>query len=280
MLVLPLNRLLLAGARHGIDRIDDGMVLLLARRLRLAGIAGEAKRRAGLPQYDPNRESNVQQRAQQLAKRCGVSTDSAADLMAVLVAAAHQHQHASASPSLFLTEPGMATYSDREPHSTWLRLLPPPRRWVHLLSRVPPSLRQTLGLRLLASSIDSPQVKHTLQPVTGRRLGVRIDDLGLEWIFELHSDGLRTSRDPAEVTVSGSFTDLLMLASRQQDADTLFFQRRLTLTGDTELGLMLRNLLDRLPWEALPLSRRILLQRAALLAARARDAHRGTTGAA
>ncbi|MNN64209.1 hypothetical protein D3C81_1796400 [compost metagenome] len=66
-----------------------------------------------------------------------------------------------------------------------------------------------------------------------------------------------------------------MLASRQQDADTLFFQRRLTLIGDTELGLTLRNLLDRLPWEALPLGRRILLQRAALFAARARDAHRG-----
>lgn len=275
MLVQHLNLLVLAGARHGIDRIDSDMVLLLARRLRLAGVAGGAKRRAGLPQYDPNRESNVQQRAQRLAKRCGVSADSVAHLMALLVAEAHQHQRTSASSSPLLTEPGMATYPDREKHSQWLRLMPPPRRWKSLISRLPPLLRQSLGVRLLAPSIASPQVMHTLQSVVGRRLGIRIDDLGLDWVFELHPGGLKSSDDPAEAIVSGSFTDLLMLASRQQDADTLFFQRRLTLIGDTELGLTLRNLLDRLPWEALPLGRRILLQRAALFAARARDAHRG-----
>jgi predicted lipid carrier protein YhbT len=52
------------------------------------------------------------------------------------------------------------------------------------------------------------------------------------------------------------------------------------LTGDTELGLFLRNLLDRLPWEAFPLASRILLQRVARLARDARQAHRAHAGRA
>ncbi|MBP6514766.1 MAG: SCP2 sterol-binding domain-containing protein, partial [Steroidobacteraceae bacterium] len=70
----------------------------------------------------------------------------------------------------------------------------------------------------------------------------------------------------------GSATDLLLLASRLEDADTLFFQRRLRLTGDTELGLTARNLLDQLPWESVPAPLRIALEKAAQLARALRDA--------
>ena len=42
------------------------------------------------------------------------------------------------------------------------------------------------------------------------------------------------------------------------------------LAGDTELGLTARNLLDRLPWESVPLGVRILLHRGARLARDAR----------
>ena len=59
--------------------------------------------------------------------------------------------------------------------------------------------------------------------------------------------------------------------------DTLFFQRTLVLTGDTELGLTARNLLDRLPWESVPLGLRIALNRGARLARAAREAHRAET---
>ena len=68
----------------------------------------------------------------------------------------------------------------------------------------------------------------------------------------------------------------LLLASRLEDADTLFFQRRLELSGDTELGLTLRNVLDRLPWEQVPLGLRIALNRLARFARAARMAHRAT----
>src|SRR3546814_14456374 len=77
--------------------------------------------------------------------------------------------------------------------------------------------------------------------------------------------------------VRGTATDLLLLAARLEDADTLFFQRRLVLAGDTELGLTVRNLLDRLPWEAVPLAVRIVLNRCAPLPPAAPLALRGKT---
>jgi predicted lipid carrier protein YhbT len=80
----------------------------------------------------------------------------------------------------------------------------------------------------------------------------------------------------AEATVRGTATDLLSLAARLEDADTLFFHRRLQLTGDVELGLAARNLLDQLPWEAIPLGLRVMLNRGAQLARAAREAHRGS----
>ena len=40
----------------------------------------------------------------------------------------------------------------------------------------------------------------------------------------------------------------LKLLSRQEDPDTLFFNRELELTGDTELGLFVKNMLDALEW--------------------------------
>ena len=78
----------------------------------------------------------------------------------------------------------------------------------------------------------------------------------------------------AEATIRGSATDLLRLAARVEDADTLFFKRALQLTGDVELGLTARNLLDRMPWETVPLGLRIVLQRIARAVESAREAHR------
>ena len=45
------------------------------------------------------------------------------------------------------------------------------------------------------------------------------------------------------------------LALRREDPDTLFFTRRLVMTGDTELGLVVKNALDAIDWPRLALPR-------------------------
>mgnify|MGYP003410398109 CR=1 FL=1 len=109
--------------------------------------------------------------------------------------------------------------------------------------------------------------------MAGRRLGIEVSYLGIGWVVKLQVARLVVVDEPAEATVRGTATDLLLLAGRREDADTLFFQRRLVLTGDTELGLTARNVLDRLPWEQVPLALRIAINRGARFADAARAAY-------
>ena len=82
---------------------------------------------------------------------------------------------------------------------------------------------------------------------------------------------------PAELELGARLADFLALKRADMDADTLFFQRRLVLTGDVELGLTARTLLERLPWENVPLGLRIALNRGARFARAARSAHQTKT---
>jgi predicted lipid carrier protein YhbT len=54
--------------------------------------------------------------------------------------------------------------------------------------------------------------------------------------------------------MSGQLHAFLLMLARREDPDTLFFQRLLAIEGDTALGLEIKNFLDRLEWEALPIA--------------------------
>ena len=155
-----------------------------------------------------------------------------------------------------------------------LRVLPPPRRLAPLLRALPARWQHALLERAMARVLAAPVADGTLDFMADRRLGIEVDDLGLCWVLTLRNGRLLVTDGQPEASVRGSATDLLLLASRLEDADTLFFQRSLVLTGDTELGLTARNLLDRLPWESVPLGLRIALNRGARFARAAREAHR------
>ena len=161
-----------------------------------------------------------------------------------------------------------------------LRLIPPPERFAQPLRALPQPLVQRGTRRLIDLVLAGPLAAGALDDLAGRRLGVEVTDLGLRWVIAIGERRIEVLQPDVAVesTVCGTATDLLLLASRLEDADTLFFQRRLQLTGDTELGLAVRNLLDQLPWETIPLWLRIVLNRGARLARAARAAHRGKIG--
>ncbi|MCL4169467.1 UNVERIFIED_CONTAM: hypothetical protein GTU68_025968, partial [Idotea baltica] len=80
----------------------------------------------------------------------------------------------------------------------------------------------------------------------GKWLKVSIIDLELHWFISYKDEKLIVS-DKAEnedVSFSGPLNDLILIAGRKEDPDTLFFQRRLKIEGDTELGLEVKNLMD------------------------------------
>ena len=103
-----------------------------------------------------------------------------------------------------------------------------------------------------------------------RVLSVHIREIGHPWLFGLERERLAmypAGRIPA-ATIRGSARDFLLMAARRRDPDTLFFQRRIVVEGDTELGLAVKNLLDSLDPAELPRPLEWGLQRAADLADR------------
>ncbi|UGB39573.1 ubiquinone anaerobic biosynthesis accessory factor UbiT [Frateuria soli] len=153
-----------------------------------------------------------------------------------------------------------------------LRLLPPPYRLAPLLRVVPARWQRALLERAMARVPAVPPGDHALDLLAGRRFGIEVADLDLAWVLTLRDGRLIVVDDTPEASVRGSAADLLLLAGRLEHADTLFHRRRLVLTGDRQLGLAARRLLDRLPWESVPLGLRIALNRGARLARAARDA--------
>jgi predicted lipid carrier protein YhbT len=55
-----------------------------------------------------------------------------------------------------------------------------------------------------------------------------------------------------DANVRCKLADFILLANRKVDPDTLFFQRRLVIEGNTELGLSMKNLMDSLDPDLLP----------------------------
>jgi predicted lipid carrier protein YhbT/chorismate mutase len=287
-----LERRLLALARGAIDRVDDSLIVLLAMRKRLVSTVAWCKHRIDAPARDLSREQRIRLRIDRLAARLRVPSLTAQQLLDLVIGEGCRQQgidmadtlvHAIVDPGHGNDRPAAANMPGAIPDDMiatdmkhrLLRLIPPPRRLAPLLSIVPQAW-QRHGIELTVARVLGASVQDgSLEFMRGRRLGIEISDLGLFWVFELSTQGLRLVDGPAEAGVRGSATDLLLLASRLEDADTLFFQRRLALTGDVELGLTARNLLERLPWEKVPLSERIVLNRGARFARSARAIYHG-----
>ncbi|MGI9135200.1 MAG: ubiquinone anaerobic biosynthesis accessory factor UbiT [Rhodoferax sp.] len=88
-----------------------------------------------------------------------------------------------------------------------------------------------------------------------KKMRIRVRDARLT--FDFIWKGARFVASGAHVntdlTISANTYDFLQLAQRQEDPDTLFFSRRLSMEGDTELGLIVKNTLDALELPVLDL---------------------------
>lgn len=86
-----------------------------------------------------------------------------------------------------------------------------------------------------------------------RWLKIEVRDVGLQWFMTQRDGRLVVSHDETpDVSFSADANDLILIAARKEDPDSLFFQRRLRIEGDTELGLYVKNLMDAIELEAMP----------------------------
>lgn len=124
--------------------------------------------------------------------------------------------------------------------------LPGPLRAIgSRLPQWPHSLALATALNMAnRRDVFGPSDRDTL---AGRVVRIRVVDAGIQASIVFREGRFRpasASTQPALAFTANASAYLQMLA-RQEDPDTLFFNRRLLIEGDTELGLLVKNLLDR-----------------------------------
>lgn len=83
---------------------------------------------------------------------------------------------------------------------------------------------------------------------------IKVKDKDLQLLLTTQSNKIKLLKDTAyHAKITASTEGFILIAARKIDPDTLFFQRRLTLEGDTDLGHAFKNTLDALDLEELPL---------------------------
>lgn len=120
---------------------------------------------------------------------------------------------------------------------------------------LPDSVCSRLVSTVLNQVLASQLKEGELDFLHRRSITIRVKDAGIS--IHLTVDGQRlqvvTPRVTSDLSIEASVYDFLRLIDQQDDPDTLVFQRRLVMQGDTELGLEVKNFLDGLDVESLKL---------------------------
>lgn len=118
---------------------------------------------------------------------------------------------------------------------------------------IPDAVHAELFARAFNHLLRGQPLAARLPEINGKSVCIHIRDAASEIHFRIDQGRLQpAAAGLADVRISGKVEDFWQLATRREDPDTLFFNRRLCIEGDTETGVHVKNLLDALDydWEA------------------------------
>jgi predicted lipid carrier protein YhbT len=154
-----------------------------------------------------------------------------------------------------------------------------------LLRRLPPLVLQPIRFvphfihrRVIEFGLNQffkePIELDQLQVLEGRRILLDITDLKLQFMIGVANGkpGLLKNLQLPDVSIRGPLEEFVLLASNREDPDTQFFQRRILVEGDTELGLEVKNLIYSLDPDRLPAAVNRLLNHLGWLVEKTRSA--------
>jgi predicted lipid carrier protein YhbT len=128
----------------------------------------------------------------------------------------------------------------------------------------PPALAARIGARLpqwphavaLATALNT-MLRMGLLPedalalLEKRSFLIDVADTGCRAAFTFRNGRFRplfSIPEPPDLKFRANLCAFLQIVTRQEDPDTLFFNRTLDIEGDTELGLIVKNMLDAVEW--------------------------------
>lgn len=126
------------------------------------------------------------------------------------------------------------------------------------LSRLPRRLQTLPALAALNLAFDAALRRGELDFMTGRIVVIAVQDSTLRLALSGSRGRLVSPAVPRrpDLLIEADLATYATLLQREADPDTLFFQRRLRLRGNTELGLEVKNFLAG--WEPDPTLQRLL----------------------
>lgn len=115
---------------------------------------------------------------------------------------------------------------------------------VEALPQYPHGALLSAALNLFARNLFAADETARLD---GKVIRLHVRDAGLQVTLRIARNGYAACRNGTtpDATVSADAREFLLLALGSVDPDTLFFDRRLTIAGDTEMGLLVKNAFDR-----------------------------------
>ncbi len=139
----------------------------------------------------------------------------------------------------------MTDFPDKAPLFPRLLSLP--------LAIIPERVHSTAVVAVLNRILADALRYGELDYLEGRTVRIHVRDMRLTFCITLQQGRLAASRsrNMPDLSITGTLHAFLLLAARREDSDTLFFQRRLRMEGDTELGLEVKNFLDGLDVDSL-----------------------------
>ena len=119
-------------------------------------------------------------------------------------------------------------------------------QWPHAVALCT-ALNAARGFKLLPAD--------SLELLEGRNFLIEVIDTGGKACFTYRAGLFRPLfSEPAtpDLAFRANLSAFLQIAARQEDPDTLFFNRELSIEGDTELGLIVKNMLDAIELPQMP----------------------------
>ncbi len=117
--------------------------------------------------------------------------------------------------------------------------------------RILPRWLEAIGAGLFISCVveSHPELKEELKALNGRVFLFDARDIGKRFYLVIEEGEIKVLPHwpgPPHVTMRGNLKTLLELFTGREDADTVFFSRKLEVSGDTASAVHLKNILASL----------------------------------
>lgn len=121
---------------------------------------------------------------------------------------------------------------------------------------LPSTPPQLMFVTILNQMLKKEVLPADMTLLAGKRFEISSLDAGIKLRFSANEDKFIADSFSGEpdLRLAANTVDFARMMLLEEDPDTLFFNRKLQIEGDTELGLIVKNLLDSVDWQETPLS--------------------------